>query len=171
MTAVKWSHCGRKSRAISSGLSTTETPTARFAALANECPDLRGLDELGFQAKLKQWFVADRYIGLRVKEAAKLGSGTTDLVLERIVDELKISRNPIDIDNADRFVRQPTQYASAGDSAISVLTILDDSPKSEAPGVQGNYIRWAYPKLHGVVSPTVPSMVAVVITPIGFQGV
>jgi hypothetical protein len=63
--------------------------TARFAALANERADLRGLDEMGFQAKLKQWFVADRYIGLRVKEAPKLGSGTTDLLLARVVRECR----------------------------------------------------------------------------------
>lgn len=142
--------------------------TARFAALANERDDLRGLKELGFQAKLKQAFIQDRFIGLRIQEGRKLGAGTTDLVLERIVDELKINHKGIDIDDADRYVRQPTQYASAGDCPISMLTILDDSPKVDPPGIQSNYMRWAYPKLHGASRPGVPSMVAVVIIPIGF---
>jgi hypothetical protein len=74
----------------------------------------------------------------------------------------------IDIDDADRFVRQPTQYASAGDCPISVLTILDDSPKSDPPGVASNYMRWAMPQLHGASQPSTVSMVAVVIIPIGF---
>jgi hypothetical protein len=142
--------------------------TARFAALANERDDLYGLDERGFQAKLKQAFVQDSFIGRRIQEAPKLGAGTTDLLFERIVDELKIDHNGIGIDEADRYVKQPTQYASAGDCPISMLTILDDSPKSDPPGVQSNYMRWAYPKLHGASNPRVPSMVAVVIIPIGF---
>ena len=142
--------------------------TARFAAIANERADLLALNELAFQAKLKQAFVQDRFIGRRIQEASKLGRGTADLLLERIVDELKINHKGIDLDGADRYVRQPTQYASAGDCPISMLTILDDSPKSDPPGVQSNYMRWAYPKLQGASKPGVPSMVAVVIIPIGF---
>jgi hypothetical protein len=143
--------------------------TARFAALANERKELVGLNKAGFQAKLKQAFVQDQYIGLRIQEAPKLGSGVTDLVLERIVNELKVSHVALDIDDADKFVRQPTQYASAADCPISVLTILEDSPKSDPPGVQSNYMRWASPRLHGLSKPSVPSMVAVVIIPIGFR--
>lgn len=110
----------------------------------------------------------DSAIGTRIQEAPKLGSGTTDLLLGRIVDELKISHSSIDIDDADRFVRQPTQYASAGDCPISMLTVLDDSPKTDPPGVASNYMRWAFPQIHGVTDPHTPSMVVVVIIPIGF---
>lgn len=85
-----------------------------------------------------------------------------------MVDELKVSHDPLDIDEADKFVRQPTQYASAGDCPISVLPILEDSPKSAPPGIASNYMRWVFPKLHGTANPTVRSMVAVVIVPIGF---
>jgi hypothetical protein len=143
--------------------------TARFAALANERDDLRGIDEPGFQTKLKEWFVADRYIGLRIREASQLGSGTTDLMLQRIVDELKVSRNQVTIDSPGHFARQSTQYASAGDCPISVLTILDDSPKFEPPGIQSNYMRWLYPAVHGG-GHVVSSMVALVIIPIGISG-
>jgi hypothetical protein len=142
--------------------------TDRFAAFANERPDLLGLDERGFQAKLKQALVMDRAIGTRIQEAPKLGSGTTDLLLGRIVDELKISHSSIDIDDADRFVRQPTQYASAGDCPISMLTVLDDSPKTDPPGIASNYMRWAFPQIHGTTNPHTASMVVVVIIPIGF---
>ncbi len=142
--------------------------TERFAALAIEREDLIGLDELGFQAKLKQGLVQDNFIGTRIQEAPMLGGGTTDLMLGRLVDELKISHTAIDLDDADRFVRQPTQYASAGDCPISVLTILDDSPKSDQLGIASNYMRWAIPRLYGVRKPATPSMVAVVIIPIGF---
>ena len=142
--------------------------TARFAAFANERKELRGIREPEFQARLKEAFAMDPRIGGRIHEAPKLGGGTTDLILERIVNELKVSRSPIDPDGARKFVRQPTQYASAGDCPVSVLTILDDSPKADPPGVQSNYMGWAYPALHGLKVAAVPSMVAVVIIPIGF---
>ena len=142
--------------------------TARFAAFANERKDLRGIREPEFQARLKEAFAMDPRIGGRIHEAPKLGGGTTDLILERIVNELKVSRSPIDSDGARKFVRQPTQYASAGDCPVSLLTILDDSPKADPPGVQSNYMGWASPALHGLKVAAVPSMVAVVIIPIGF---
>jgi hypothetical protein len=142
--------------------------TDRFAAFANERSDLVGLGERGFQAKLKQALAMDRAIGTRIQEAPKLGSGTTDLLLGRIVDELKISHSSIDIDDADKFVRQPTQYASAGDCPISMLTVLDDSPKTDPPGIASNYMRWAFPQISGATNPHTPSMVVVVIIPIGF---
>jgi hypothetical protein len=142
--------------------------TARFQALANERADLRGIDEAGFQAKLKQALVQDRFIGTRIQEAPKLAAGTTDLLLGRVVDELKVSRTAIDIDDADKFVRQATQYASAGDCPVSILTVLDDSPKKDPEGVMANYMRWAIPKLHGTIQPQIPSMVAVVIIRVGF---
>lgn len=140
--------------------------TGRFAASGRD--DLRGIDERAFQAILKQAFAQDALIGQRIQEAPKRGRGTTDLVLDRIVDELKVSRVSIDLDSAERFVRQAAHYASVGDCPVSVLTILDDSPKAEPPGVQSNYMRWAYPRLHGARQPRVPSMVAVVIIPVGF---
>ena len=142
--------------------------SSRFAALANEQKELRGIREKTFQAKLKQALAMDPRIGRRIQEAPKLGGGTTDLLLERIVNELKVSRSPIDLNQAEQLVRQPTQYASAGDCPISILTILDDSPKAEPPGIQSNYMGWVYPPIHGVGSSRIPSMVAVIIIPIGF---
>jgi len=142
--------------------------TARFRAIANDRKDLVGVDEAGFQAKLKAAYELDPFIGTRIQEAPKLAGGTTDLFLGRIVNELKVSPDPIDVDDADKFVRQPTQYASAGDCPISVLTVLDTSPKKDPEGVLANYMRWAVPRLHGAAEPTIPSMVAVVIIGVGF---
>jgi hypothetical protein len=61
------------------------------------------------------------------QHVVRLDAGRLGLrrVVERIVDELKISHDPINVDGADVFVRQPTQYASAGDCPVSMLTILE----------------------------------------------
>ena len=142
--------------------------TTRFAAIADEQKDLHGIDESGFQARLKQALAMDPKIGSRIREAPKLGKGKTDLMLERIVDELKVSRTAINFEKAAGLVSQPTHYASAGDCPISILTILDVSLKTEPPGIQSNYMGWVYPSIHGVDAAGIPSMVAVIIIPIGF---
>ena len=142
--------------------------TSRFAALAIEQEELRSIDEKGFQRVLKQALLMDPRIGGRIQEGTELGGGETDLVLERIVNELKVSPAAVDFESAQRFIGQPTQYASAGDCPISVLTILDQSEKSEPPGIQSNYMRWAYPQIHVSGPVHTPSMVAVIIIPVGF---
>jgi len=143
--------------------------TAAFASLALERDDLVGIDERTFQQKLKQAFVQDPRIGHDIAEGSRLGGGAVDLILRRINDELKVSRGSVDIANAERLVGQPTQYGAGIDSPVSILTVLDDSPKAAPPGVLGNYMRWVYPQLHGTARPAVPSMVAVVIVKVGFR--
>ena len=141
---------------------------SRFAALAIENKMLITVDEKGFQKELKEAFVMYPRIGRRIQEGSELGGGETDLVLERIVNELKVSPTRVDFENALRFIGQPTQYASAGDCPISVLTVLDQSEKTEPPGIQSNYMKWLFPRTHTTGSVRTPSMVAVVIIPVGF---
>ena len=143
--------------------------TLAFASLALERDDLEGIDERTFQRKLKQAFVQDSRIGRDIHEGSRLGGGVVDLVLRRINDELKVMHELVDIADAERLVGQPTQYGSAADLPVSILTVLDDLPKTEAPGIPANYLRWVYPRLHGAAQPTVPSMVAVVIVQVGYR--
>jgi hypothetical protein len=143
--------------------------TAAFASLALERDDLVGIDERAFQRKLKQAFVHDQRIGRDIREGTRLGGGIVDLILRRINDELKVIHEPVDIADADRLVGQPTQYGAGTDAPVSILTVLDDSPKDAAPGIPANYIRWVYPQLHGAAQPAVPSMVAVVIVRVGYR--
>ena len=90
-------------------------------------------------------------------------------MLRRVNDELKVVHEAVDIADAERLVGQPTQYGSAADSPVSILTVLDDSLKNEPPGIPANYVRWVYPRLHGAAQPAVPSMVAVVILRVGYR--
>lgn len=142
--------------------------TSRFAALALEKRDLCDINEKRFQKELKNSLIMDYRIGGRIQEGVELGGGETDLVLERIVNELKVSRTKVTFENAQRYVKQSTQYASAIDCPISVLTILDQSPKSGPPGIQSNFMAWSYPSIHSSDLIHTPSMVAVIIIPVGF---
>ena len=143
--------------------------TLAFGSLALERYDLEGINERTFQQKLKQAFVQDPRIGRDIQEGSRLGGGVVDLVLRRVNDELKVVHEAVDIADAERLVGQPTQYGSAADSPVSILTVLDDSLKNEPPGIPANYVRWVYPRLHGAAQPAVPSMVAVVILRVGYR--
>ena len=142
--------------------------TSRFAAGAFDNRSLSSIDERGFQTELKRALMMYPWISRRIREGEALGGGLTDLVLERIVNELKVSRTGVDFESAKRFIGQSTHYASAGDCPISVLTVLDQSKKTEPPGIPSNYMAWVYPQTHDAGANHTPSMVAVVIIPVGF---
>ena len=87
--------------------------------------------------------------------------GLTDLVLGDVVLELKVEKeSAISLDAVRaRYVSQPTQYASAGDCQVSLLAVLDVSPKRAPAGVMGNEMGWAYPETTSGQDPPFPSLV------------
>lgn len=113
----------------------------RYASLNVQQSLLKGLERVredAFQADLKRHFVADPEIGARIWEGKRSGGGITDLGLESVVLELKVSEKPIGVDDAGGFLGQPAHYAAGGDRQVSILCILDDSPKEAPPGVLAN---------------------------------
>lgn len=123
------------------------------------------VDEAWFQQQLMTFLQADPSIGARLDEKSHRAGGETDPVLGNVVLELKVEKkNGITLDEAcERFTNQPTQYASAGDCQVSLLAILDVSPKRAPAGVIGNEVRWARPQLASGPTPRFPSMVGVAV--------
>ena len=128
------------------------------------------VDEMWFQRELRFFLSADRQIGTRLTRGGGRAGGTTDLELGNIVLELKVENNqPVSLERATRrFANQPTQYASAGDSPVSLLVVLDASPKRAPAGVMGNDIGWAYPKTTSDPDSSIASMVGIAIIRTGF---
>jgi hypothetical protein len=52
---------------------------------------------------------------------------------------------------------QPTQYAAADGARLSILTILDMSPKTLPVGTPENYLFPLEPRLHGLDNPRRPA--------------
>lgn len=128
------------------------------------------IDEAWFQRELRFFLQANPQIGARLGERVGRAGGTTDLVLGNIVLELKVEKHsPISHQAAcSRYVAQATQYASAGDSQISLLAVLDASPKRAPAGVMGNEMGWAYPEVASGLNLPFPSLVGVVVLRAGF---
>lgn len=128
------------------------------------------INEAWFQRELKSFLQADSQIGARLEEKTRRAGGETDLVLGNIVQELKLEKtHGVTLDEAiTRHASQPVQYASAGDSQVSLLAVLDISPKRAPAGVVGNEVGWAYPAIASGPSPRLPSMVGVTVIRAGY---
>ena len=128
------------------------------------------IDEAWFQQELRYFLQADSQIGARLSERVGRAGGLTDLVLGDVVLELKVEKeSAISLDAVRaRYVSQPTQYASAGDCQVSLLAVLDVSPKRAPAGVMGNEMGWAYPETTSGQDPPFPSLVGVVVVRAGF---
>ncbi|MGH9025172.1 MAG: hypothetical protein ACRDWD_03505 [Acidimicrobiia bacterium] len=128
------------------------------------------IDEAWFQRELRFFLQANPQIGARLGERVGRAGGTTDLVLGNIVLELKVEKeSSISLTTAcSRYGAQATQYGSAGDSQVSLLAVLDASPKRAPAGVMGNEMGWAYPDVASGPNPPFPSLVGVVVVRAGF---
>ena len=100
----------------------------------------------------------------RVWDGRRQGGGPTDLVHDNINAELKVEKNTTaTLENAHRFLGQPTQYAASSGAQLAILCVLDMTEKKSPVGVVGNYIGLIEPGLHGLTDPAYASRVAVVI--------
>lgn len=100
----------------------------------------------------------------RVERGSPLGLGYLDLRHDKITAELKVERYvPVTRTSAPRYMGQATQYAAADGRHMSILAILDMSPKELPIGTPENYLFTLVPAQHGLQGPDAPSVVAVVV--------
>ena len=100
----------------------------------------------------------------RLTRRDAVAGGFDDLLHDDVIAELKVERNkPVTIENSVRYIGQSTQYGVGRGSQLSVLIVLDHSPKEVPPGVLENYIGWIQPRLHGLDDAAYPSRVGVLI--------
>ncbi|MDE0116181.1 MAG: hypothetical protein OXT07_06140 [bacterium] len=144
----------------------------RFAhnELDNRLGAQQDIDEAWFQSELLYFLRADPNIGAQLEQRVGRAGGLTDLILGRTVVELKLEKGtPITLEAAEsRYAGQATQYASAGDARVSLLVVLDASPKRAPSGVMGNEMKWAYPETASGPSAPLPSLVGIAIVRSGF---
>jgi hypothetical protein len=120
--------------------------------------------ESDFQGELLTRLGMATELGGRVTTHAWQGGGPTDLAHDGVVAELKVEKKtPVTLDRAADYLGQATQYASAGQRQLSILAILDMTPKEAPPGVLVNTVGWLEPALAGLDDPAYPSRVAVII--------
>ncbi len=88
-----------------------------------------------FQARVKSLLRSDRLIGAALEEHPHAGGGITDLSFRGIRLELKaISDRLITMEDAQAFLPQTAQYVVGSDRRFGILSLLDCSPKTAAPG-------------------------------------
>ncbi len=122
------------------------------------------VSERTFHDDLHARLLADPELGGRVDRGNPLALGYLDVRHDGITAELKVERQtPVTRDTAPKYMGQPTQYAAADGARLSILTILDMSPKTLPIGTPENYLFTLDPRLHGLDNPETPSLVAVLV--------
>ena len=120
--------------------------------------------EAVFHNELERKLREDRELEGRISRRNAVAGGFDDLLHDKIVAELKVARDKaVKIEDCIRYLGQPVQYGVGRGSQLSILVVLDHSPKDAPPGVLQNYIGWLKPRLHGLEDPNYPSLVAVLV--------
>jgi hypothetical protein len=120
--------------------------------------------EKTFHDELHKRLLADPELGGRVERGDPLALGYLDTRHDGITAELKVERRvPVTKASAPKYLGQPTQYAAADGARLSILAILDMSPKALPVGTPENYMFTLEPRLHGLTNPEAPSLTAVLI--------
>lgn len=139
---------------------------SQFAALAVQAGRYKGkeISEATFQADMRDHLRS--VLGSDVLEGTRNGGGPTDLLYRGIPIELKVEEKLGDRSRlVEKYIKQPTQYASGASSQVALLAILDLSPKDAPPAVLPNSIILGKPPLHGfdVTPPLYETRVGVVV--------
>lgn len=120
--------------------------------------------ERQFHNDLYADLLADPALEGRVDRGSPLALGFLDIRHDRITAELKVERKvAVTKGSAPKYMGQATQYASADGRHLSILAILDMSPKESPVGTPENYLFTLVPALHGLDNPEAPSLVAVAV--------
>ena len=124
----------------------------------------RYVGERQFHDDLHAELLADPTLEGRVERGTPLAHGYLDTRHDGITAELKVARDhPVTPEAATKYIGQPTQYAAADGSRLSILVILDMSPKVLPIGTPENYLFVLGPKQHGMTDPHSPSVVVTLV--------
>jgi hypothetical protein len=120
--------------------------------------------ERDFHDDLHAALLADPTLEGRVERGTPLGHGYLDTRHDGVTAELKVARDqPVTPESAPKYIGQPTQYAAADGVRISILVILDMSPKVLPIGTPENYLFVLHPQQHGMKNPHSPSVVVTLV--------
>lgn len=120
--------------------------------------------ERQFHDDLHAALLADPTLDGRVERGTALGHGYLDTRHDGITAELKVARDqPVTRESAAKYIGQPTQYAAADGARLSILVVLDMSPKVLPIGTPENYLFVLGPKQHGMTDPHSPSVVVTLV--------
>jgi hypothetical protein len=120
--------------------------------------------ERKFHDDLHERLLTEPELDGRLERGSPLALGYLDVRHDGITAELKVERKtPVTEETAPKYIGQPTQYAAADGARLSILTVLDMSPKELPIGTPENYLFTLEPRLHGLDNPESPSLVAILI--------
>lgn len=120
--------------------------------------------ERDFHNDLHNALLADPTLEGRVERGTPLALGYLDTRHDGVTAELKVARDqPVTPETATKYIGQPTQYAAADGTRLSILVILDMSRKVLPIGTPENYLFVLSPQQHGMTEPHSPSVIVTLV--------
>lgn len=124
----------------------------------------RKITEQQFHDALEDRLRDDPELEGRLTQRDAVAGGYDDLLHDDVIAELKVEKNtPRTVEDCARFIGQPMQYGVGRGSRLSILVVLDHSPKDAPAAVLENYLGWLHPAHHALDDPRYPSRVGVLI--------
>lgn len=124
----------------------------------------RKITEQQFHDALEDRLRDDPELEGRLTRRDAVAGGYDDLLHDDVIAELKVEKNtPRTVEDCARFIGQPMQYGVGRGSRLSILVVLDHSPKDAPAAVLENYLGWLHPAHHALDDPRYPSRVGVLI--------
>lgn len=119
----------------------------------------RKVSEREFHEDLFARIQEDPELEGRLERGSPLGLGFLDVRHDGITAELKVERQtPVARDSVAKYIGQPTQYAAADGARLSILCVLDMSPKTKRIVTAENYLWQLGPEHHGLTNSEAPSL-------------
>jgi hypothetical protein len=117
-----------------------------------------GVTERAFHNDLFGRLLSDPALEGRVKRGTRAAGGFLDIIHDRINAELKVTKKTsVTVKTSHKYLGQPADYAADTGSQLSILVVLDMTPKQTPPGVLENYLGLMRPAIDGFDDPQFPS--------------
>lgn len=138
--------------------------TRLLAAYAQEAifKGRNDVSEAEFQKQVLRDLRMQQGLGQEVVEAPKQAGGITDIKFRNVAVELKVEKTNGDrVYISEKYSKQPVQYSGVDANQVSVLFVLDLTPKTHPPGDIRNDIMLQPVDSHGGEAKGFPSEVFV----------
>jgi len=122
------------------------------------------LSEDDFRDRLIAYLSANPMIGGDIIKEGHVAGGRVEIRYENLIAELKVEKKIADRTKMiEEYRRQPSAYASALASDLSILCILDLTPKTLPPAPAANNVLLIPAKFHGFENTAATAKVAVIV--------
>lgn len=134
-----------------------------YCAEFSEYKSVTTLSEDDFRDNMIRYLSASPELTSKITKEGQIAGGRVEIRFKEIIAELKVERTLSDREKSmAKYEKQPVAYASATSAQLSILCILDLTPKTRPPAMAVKNVFHRKVKVHGFSSDTDATHVVVI---------